>query len=310
MHTDPHTQSKANSAPPQDRYSKSIDDDEPEAKGELEQRPLGQILADLGKLRHKDIDKVLRLQNRRGLRFGEAACKLRLVRHADLQQALAIQFGYPCLQSGDGQLSAELVSAYRPFSKQGEALRDLRSQLLLSCFNQENGALAIVSPRPRDGRSFAAANLAISFAQWGRKTLLIDADLRTPKQHTLFNLDNKIGLSGVLRGRDRRKAIKTIPAFANLDVLPAGSTPPNPIELVGRPEFMQLLDEAQQTYNVVIVDTPAAANCADAQVIAAQTANALLIARKDVSRLDELQELIDRVSSSGTQVVGAALNRY
>jgi receptor protein-tyrosine kinase len=307
MHTD---QTPTSAPPPRDRYTKSIDDDESSAKGELEQRPLGQILADLGKLRHKDIDKVLRLQNRRGLRFGEAACKLRLVRHADLQQALAIQFGYPCLQSGDGQLSSELVSAYRPFSKQGEALRDLRSQLLLSCFNAHNAALAIVSPRPRDGRSFAAANLAISFAQWGRKTLLIDADLRTPRQHTLFNLDNRIGLSGVLRGRDAHKAMKTIPAFANLDVLPAGSSPPNPIELVGRPEFMQLLDEAQQTYNVVIVDTPAAANCADAQVIAAQTVNALVIARKDVSRLDELQELIDRVSSSGAQVVGAALNRY
>lgn len=276
----------------------------------VDQRPLGRILVDLGRLRERDVERVLNLQRRRGLRFGEAARKLRLVRHADLQQALAIQFGYPCLQSGEGHLSPELISAYRPFSAQGEALRDLRSQLLLRCFQTENCALTIVSPRPRDGRTFAAANLAISFAQWGRKTLLIDADMRAPRQHTLFNVDNRIGLSGVLRGRPMDDAVETVAYFGNLDVLPAGSTPPNPLELVGRPEFRRVLSEAQEHYDVVLIDTPAASGCADAQVIAAQSKSALLIARTDVSRLDELQELLDRICSAGVNVVGTALNRY
>ncbi len=291
-----------------DRYD--IDFEAPRAAAEVEQRPLGRILADLGRLRESDIEKVLKMQRRRGLRFGEAARKLKLVRQSDLQQALAIQFGYPCLQDGEGRLSPELVSAYRPFSPQGEALRDLRSQLLLRCFNTEKCALAIVSTRAQDGRSFAAANLSIAFAQWGRKTLLIDADLRSPRQHALFNVDNRHGLSGVLRGRPVDEAVETVTYFGNLDVLPAGSSPPNPLELVGRPEFRRILKNAQEDYDVVLIDTPAAGNCADAQVIAAQAGAALLIARTDVSRLDELQELIDRIGSSGAQLVGAAMNRH
>jgi protein-tyrosine kinase len=283
---------------------------QPSASENVEQRLLGRILADLGHLKDRDIERILRLQRRRGLRFGEAARKLHLIKHSDLQQALAIQFGYPCLRAGEGHLSPQLVSAYRPFSPQGEALRDLRSQLLLRCFDTENSALAIISPRPGDGRSFAAANLAIAFAQWGRKTLLIDADLRAPQQHLLFNVDNRVGLSGILRGRPPDSAIKTVQYFGNLDVLPAGSPPPNPLELVGRPEFRRLINDAQETHDVVLLDTPAAASCADAQVIATQAGSALIIARTDFSRLDELQELLDRVSSSGAQVVGAALNRY
>jgi receptor protein-tyrosine kinase len=278
--------------------------------GTVDQRPLGQILADLGCLRQSDIENVLQFQRRHGLRFGEAARKLRLVKKADLQRALAIQFGYPCLQPGEGQLSQDLIAAYRPFSAQGEALRELRSQLLLRCFNTDNSLLAIVSPYPRDGRSFAAGNLAIAFAQWGRKTLLIDADLRSPRQHILFNVDNRIGLSSVLRGHPVRDAMQIVPYFGNLTVLPAGSSPPNPLELVGRPEFLQLLATAQETYDVVLIDTPAASNGADAQVVAAQAGSALLVARQDVSQLNDLEELLDQLASSGAQIVGAALNRY
>jgi receptor protein-tyrosine kinase len=280
------------------------------AAGTVDQRPLGQILADLGCLRPSDIDRVLKLQRRRGMRFGEAAQKLRLVKKTELQQALAIQFGYPCLQIGEGKLSPELIAAYRPFSSQGEALRALRSQLLLRSFNTENSVLAVISPNPRDGRTFAAGNLAVAFAQWGRKTLLIDADLRTPRQHLLFNVDNRVGLSQVLRGRPPSEALQSVPYFGNLTVLPAGSVPPNPLELVGRPEFLQLVTIAQETYDIVLIDTPAACSCDDAQVIAAQAGSALLIAREDISRLRDLEELLDRVSTSGTQVVGAALNRY
>lgn len=290
----------------------TLDGETPEGsqRSPIEQRPLGEILADLGVMRHEDIERVLRLQRRRGMRFGEAAHKLRLVQKTDLQRALAIQFGYPCLQPGEGQLGPELVTAYRPFSPQGEAVRDLRSQLLLRCFNVENCAIAVVSPRPGDGRTFAAANLAVAFAQWGRNTLLIDADLRGPRQHTLFNIDNRLGLSAVLRGRPMRDALQVVPYFGNLSVLPAGPIPPNPLELVGRNEFSRLVREAQETFDVVMIDTPAASSGADAQVIAAQAGSALMIAREDVSRLDELQELIDRVAGAGANVVGAALNRY
>jgi Mrp family chromosome partitioning ATPase len=79
---------------------------------------------------------------------------------------------------------------------------------------------------------------------------------------------------------------------------------------VGRPEFLQLLTTVQETYDIVLIDTPAASNGADAQVVAAQAGSALLIARQDVSQLNDLEELLDQLASSGAQIVGAALNRY
>lgn len=277
---------------------------------DVDQRRLGEILVGLGKLDNEKIQRVLQLQRRKGLRFGEAACKLRLVGKRDVQQALSLQFGYPMLQRGQTQLSEELVVAFRPFSAQGEALRDLRSQLLLQWFNVAHSALAIVSTRPGDGRSFAAANLAVAFSQWGRKTLLIDADLRAPRQHRIFNVPNQVGLSAVLSGRANVDAIEPVHYFSNLSVLCAGALPPNPLELLGRSEFTRLLDDAQDRYDVILVDTPAAVRGADAQVVASLVGGALLVARQDASRVEDLQELIDRIGSSGAQVIGAALNRW
>jgi Mrp family chromosome partitioning ATPase len=82
------------------------------------------------------------------------------------------------------------------------------------------------------------------------------------------------------------------------------------LELLGRPEFVRLLNDAQETYDVVLIDTPAAHDCADSQVVAARVRNALIVAREDVSRLDDLEALIDRIAGSGARVLGAALNRY
>ena len=121
----------------------------------------------------------------------------------------------------------------------------------------ERKALAIVSPSHGEGRSFIAANLAIVFSQLGERTLLVDADLRTPCQHELFKLGNTPGLSGLLAGSSNHHAVLRVPSLPGLSVLPAGAVPPNPQELLGRPAFVEAVYTLSRDFDVIIIDTPA-----------------------------------------------------
>src|SRR5258708_24756687 len=163
---------------------------------------LGSILVEEGKLGAGGIEQVLELQRIEGLRFGEAAVRLGLVAADDLRGAVAKQYGFPHLLPGSGSVSRELVVAYEPFHPRAEELRALRTQLLIRWSNAEvrHRMLAVVSPGFGEGRSYVAANLAVVFSQLGERTLLIDADLRTPRQHRIFNIPHRIGLSSVLCG--------------------------------------------------------------------------------------------------------------
>ena len=270
---------------------------------------IGAILIDSGKLTLVDAEKVLQLQRERKLRFGEAAVELGLVDEDDIRHALSRQFDYAYLAPGQGGMGNDLVAAYQPFSDEVETLRRLRSQLLLRWFNAEveQKAIAIVSPGRGEGRSVIAANLAIVFSQLGEKTLLIDADMRHPRQHELFNVDNKVGLSALLSGRGETEAVKSVPALPDLAVIPAGSTPPNPQELLGRPAFDELLAWYAQDCEFIILDTPAAAHYADADTAAARAGAALIVARRNMTGLDPLRAVAANLASSNTRVVGTVL---
>src|SRR3954471_13340356 len=106
---------------------------------------IGKLLLDMGKITPEDAERILRLQKTEGLHFGVAAQRLGMVTEADIHQALSLQFDYPYLQANQGAFSKDLVAAYQPFSRQVEALRALRSQLILRWFNEGNKSLAIVS---------------------------------------------------------------------------------------------------------------------------------------------------------------------
>jgi len=271
-------------------------------------RSIGKILLDAGRLKASDAERALRLSKEKGIRFGEACLQLKLVTQADIDSALSRQFDYPYVRPGDTSLGTELVAAYHPFSEQVEALRALRTQLLLRWFTPERRALAIVSPARGDGRTYLAANLAVVFSQLGERTLLIDADMRSPRQHALFNLSNQYGLSALLTGRVNGAAIERVGQFANLSVIPAGAAPPNPMELVSRPEFRDMLAAESRNFDVVLIDTPAASVSADAQAIAARAGGALVLGRKDATRIDALGRLVGSLQSTQTEVVGSVLN--
>jgi protein-tyrosine kinase len=273
---------------------------------------IGTILVDSGRLSPENAERILRLQLEQDKRFGDAGIKLGILTEDDIRFALSRQFDYLYLPQSDNSLNHDLVAAYEPFSPVVEKLRALRGQLMLRWFNAETrrNALAIVSPDESEGRSFIAANLAIVFSQLGERTLLIDADLRNPRQHKLFKLGQGGGLSGMLAGRNGTEAIARISPLLGLSVLPAGAVPPNPQELIGRPVFAELLHTLIQDFDIVIVDTPAANKYAEALTVAVGASAALVLARRNRSSLPNIVRLARSLEQTPTTLVGSVLNDF
>ena len=272
-------------------------------------RPMGSILIDSGRLSTSNAEKILTYQQENGVRFGEAGRALGLLTEDDVRFALSVQFRYSYIPSGSS-LSHELIAAYQPDSPSVEELRMLRSQLMLRWFNDDSDhkGLAVVSAASGDGRSYIAANLAIVFSQLGERTLLIDADMRSPRQHKLFNLGKRAGLSDILVGRAGSDAIVSIDALPSLSILPAGAIPPNPQELLGRQSFSKLLLSLGEDFDVMIIDTPPASNCADAHTVAVRTGAALIVARQNKSSMVQLGKFTHSLREFGVTLVGSVLN--
>jgi protein-tyrosine kinase len=283
-----------------------------ETKDLLLERPIGAILSEKVHLSVEQVEQILAHMRAHGLRFGDAAIALGLATHDDVLMALSEQFGYAYADDERRKISPELVTLNQPFSSQAEAFRAIRSQVLLQVFNvdEPKRALAVVSPASGDGKTFFSANLAVALAQAGGRTLLVDADLRGPRVHEVFKVENKTGLSSVLAGRVDSQVIQEVVGVPNLFIMPVGITPPNPLELIERRAFDMLIRELVLKFDHVIVDTPAAMYGSDAQVIAARCGAVLIVARKDESRVGALQQLVAALSPSPARMVGVIMNEF
>lgn len=270
---------------------------------------MGALLLDAGKISARDAERIIALQKQKGMLFGDAAKALGLVNDDDIQKALSYQFDFPFLSAGEENFSQELVAAYQPMSTQVEALRAVRGQLMLRWFSDVHKTLTLISLSRGEGRSLMTANLAIVFSQLGERTLLIDADLRQPRQHSLFKLQCNYGLSDVLAGRADLTVITRIPAFRDLSVLPAGTIPPNPVELISR-GLKKCLLELQTQFDVILIDTPPAEQAIDAQIVASNCGGSLLVVRQHKTRMNDLQLLKDALHDNGSQCLGVVLTDF
>jgi len=279
-------------------------------------RLIGAILVEEGKLSHDKVARVVKIASELGIRFGEAAVRLHLVTEDEVRFALAQQYDFPHLvhdAEGEGvQPSTELVAAFAPFHPRTEEMRGLRTQLLIRWYNPQakRNAIVIASPDAAEGRSYVAANLAVVFSQLGARTLLLDADLRNPRQHQIFGVPQGSGLSTLLAGREGHSSTYPIPGLSRLSVLPAGPLPPNPQELLSRPAFAALVKDLQSLYDVVIIDTPPARKYADAQSVAYRAGDALVIARKNHTTVSATSKVVHELAGTGARVVGTVINAY
>ncbi|RTL33140.1 MAG: polysaccharide biosynthesis tyrosine autokinase [Burkholderiales bacterium] len=273
---------------------------------------LGDILQRAKGLTAEQVEMALQYQRQHGVRFGEAAVALGLAKQDDVIWALAQQFHYPYAPQGGVSLHEDLIVANDPFCEDVEAFRDVRSQLVMGVLadRERRRALAVTSSDIGDGKSFVVANLAVAFGQLPGRTLLIDANLRQPKLHSLFGVDGSVGLSGILAGRAPANVIKPVEHIPNLFMIPAGVVAPNPAELLQRASFSLLLRELLNKFDYVLVDTPSYAVGADARVIAFHCGAALIVGRKNASRVPHLQGLVKQLTKSDVKIAGILMNEY
>ena len=300
-----------NSHIPAESFAGLPDRDERPA-GNQPDSSIGAILIRSGRLSVTDADKVMRYSIERKLRFGDAAVQMGLLNADDIDLALSRQYDYPYLLRGESTISDEVIAAYEPFTARVESLRALRNQLMWRWFEtgKDRRALAITGAETGDGRSFLAANLAVVFSQQHQRTLLIDADMRAPRQHKLFGLNNRAGLSTLLSGRSGLDAIQRVPSLLDLSVLPAGGLPPNPSELLGLPAFGSLLRKLAASYDVILIDTPASDEFSDAQLIASRAGAAAIVTRQNHSHVKKLRELVGLLTDARVHLVGTVLNEF
>ena len=176
----------------------------------VQDRSIGDLIREHRNLSIENVEQILAYQREHGVRFGEAAIALGLATTDQVMAALSQQFQYSFVPSQAGTFADELVVLTKPFTAQAEAFRAVRSRLLMTLDASQPAAIAVLSPDEGDGKSYFAANLAAALAQLGRKTLLIDADMRHPRQHSLFKLTSGSGLSSVLVGRVDEHVVKRI----------------------------------------------------------------------------------------------------
>jgi len=201
-----------------------------------------------------------------------------------------------------------LISLTNPKSSIAEQFRTVRTSMQFSSVDTDLQSVVVTSPNPGEGKSTITANLAVVFAQQGKRVLLIDSDLRKPTVHYTFHTENHVGLSNVLtRQVTLQEAVKTS-RQENLWILTSGPIPPNPSELLGSKGMNALLDEVKNEYDFVILDSPPVLAVTDAQVLANLTDGVVLVISSGNTKIDSAKKAKERLESAKAKILGVVHN--
>jgi len=197
-----------------------------------------------------------------------------------------------------------------PHSSVTEAYRSLRTTILFAGLDKDIQVLTLTSSAPQEGKSTTSANLGIVMAQLGKKTLILDADLRRPVQHSAFGIDREPGLTNLLFDRATFEEAIRPTDIPNLYILPCGIIPPNPSELLGSKRMAQLMDRLRAEFDFIILDSPPVVAVTDPLLLGHVADATMLIARADVSRIDAVLRAMDSIERSGAKLLGVVLNDF
>lgn len=205
--------------------------------------------------------------------------------------------------------SRPLVAAAGDDSRRSEAFRSLRTNLEFLDYDRGTQSMVVTSSLPQEGKSVTAANLAVVLAEAGKRVALVDADLRRPRLGTLFGLEDRLGLTDVLIGATRLDhALQPWGSTSGgLAVLPAGRVPPNPSELLQSNAMEDVIDELEELFDVVLIDTPPVVPVSDAAILTRRTSGALLIAAAGRTRRPDLRRAAENLRQVDGTVLGLVL---
>jgi protein-tyrosine kinase len=305
---------------------------DPVAEGRsLRQKELEQTLVAHCALSDEKIERIRETMRDLRLSFSEAAVRSEVVTQRELDKVIDSIASAPVDESSIVETimrrrtqvrdvavrrnemvapTPELILAHDPDSPRCERLRALRTELLLlDDTPSQTSTFALLSPSSSEGRSLLAAELAIAFSQLRRRTLLIDGDLRRPRQHALFGSNNSSGLAQSL-------AFGTAPHLASVNGLPhltlltAGPLAPNPLELLSDGRFARLLADWQYSYDFILIDSPPVSQFADGLAIATSAGRALVLSRAAKTARRDMKDMMRRLGATQARVMGAVLNHF
>ncbi|KIO64077.1 MULTISPECIES: CpsD/CapB family tyrosine-protein kinase [Bacillaceae] len=201
-----------------------------------------------------------------------------------------------------------LIAKKDPKSPITEQYRTIRTNIQYASVDQAIRSIVVTSTGPMEGKSTTTANLAVVFAQQGKKTLLIDADLRKPTAHYTFQLPNTFGLTSVLTKQAELMDAVHMTDVENLFVLTSGPIPPNPAELLASVSMEYLLKEAYNLYDFILFDTPPVLTVTDAQVLANLADGSILVTSSGTTDRDGAIKAKEILTSAQAKLLGAVLN--
>ncbi|MEH7378282.1 CpsD/CapB family tyrosine-protein kinase [Neobacillus drentensis] len=204
--------------------------------------------------------------------------------------------------------SRKLVTAIDPKSPISEQYRTIRTNIQYSSIDQEIRAIMVTSSGPAEGKSTTAANLAVTFAQLGKKVLLVDADLRKPTVHHTFGVNNLFGFTTVLT--KQRALEKTVLETGEQDlyILTSGPIPPNPAELLSSKSMEQFIEDAKAEFEYIIFDTPPLLAVADPQILANQCDGSILVVYSEKTEIEPAKKAKELLANAQSKLLGVVLN--
>lgn len=205
--------------------------------------------------------------------------------------------------------SRKLIAFTNPKSRVSEQFRTLRTNIHFTVPNRDIRSLVVTSASHSEGKSTTSSNLAVVFAQEGKRVLLIDADMRKPTMHHTFKISNSKGLSNVLIRRVSLKMAIQDSGIENLDLLPSGPIPPNPAELLSSSNMDLLFENALDTYDLLIFDTPPVLSVTDSVILANKCEGTILVVNSGkTERAHALKAKVAITAASKTRLLGTVLN--
>ncbi|MCG7421126.1 CpsD/CapB family tyrosine-protein kinase [Macrococcus epidermidis] len=202
----------------------------------------------------------------------------------------------------------QLEIVNRPKSVISEQIRTLRTNILFTSADVQIKKMLVTSSEQGEGKSTISANLAASFSQAGYKTLLIDADLRKPTQHKIFEQINVKGLSNLIAGQVSVEETIKPDVQPGLDLLTSGPVPPNPAELLGSLAMEDLLIKLSEMYDLVLLDTPPVLAVADSQILGNLVDGSLLVVNSRLTHRDKVIDAKNQLDKSSSKTLGIVLN--
>lgn len=212
-------------------------------------------------------------------------------------------------QKDEGMAPRYLVIDEKPHAAVSEQFRTIRTNIMYSSIKTDINSVLFTSDLSGTGKSTVASNMAVAYAQAGKKTLFLDADLRKPTSHHTFGVSNQIGLSNLIVNDLLLDEVIKKTKFASLDLITSGPIPPNPAELLSAPKLDAIMVRLKTNYDMIIIDSPPILSMTDAQLLSKSASGVILVTNVEKNNRDRLNEAKDLLDKAGANIIGIVLNK-